>query len=79
MEECTGYPVEEDGPKNSGTNYGVAMLALGLSSIFFNWVSGTFLHGEVVPTFIMGAITSVIPVFLMIYINSYLKKRETAE
>lgn len=73
------------GPKNSGSNYGVAMLALGFSSIFFNWVSGTFLHASVDvgtmtavginSTFIMGAITAVIPVFLMLYINSYLKKR----
>lgn len=76
------------GPKNSGTNYGVAMLALGFSSIFFNWVSATFLHAKVdvaagtavgiVPTFIMGAITAIIPVFLMLYINSYLKKRKNA-
>lgn len=67
------------GPKNSGTNYGVAMLALGLSSIFFNWVSGTILHAtveNVTSTFIMGAITAIIPVFLMIYINGYLKKRD---
>ncbi len=66
------------GPKNSGTNYGVAMLALGFSSIFFNWVSGNILHAtveNVTSTFIMGAVTAVIPVFLMIYINSYLKKR----
>ncbi len=66
------------GPKNSGTNYGVAMLALGLSSIFFNFVSGSILHAtveNVTSTFIMGAITAVIPVFLMLYINSYLKKR----
>ncbi len=73
------------GPKNSGTNYGVAMLALGFSSIFFNWVSATFLHASVDvasmtavginSTFIMGAVTAVIPVFLMMYINSYLKNR----
>ena len=73
------------GPKNSGKNYGVAMLALGFSSIFFNWVSSTFLHASVdvasmtasgiTSTFIMGAVTAVIPVFLMMYINSYLKKR----
>ena len=73
------------GPKNSGTNYGVAMLALGFSSIFFNWVSATFLNASVDvstmtatginSTFIMGAITAIIPVFLMMYINSYLKKR----
>lgn len=75
------------GPKNSGTNYGVAMLALGFSSIFFNWVSSTFLHASVDvntmtavginSTFIMGAITAVIPVFLMMYINRYLKKRNS--
>ena len=74
------------GPKNSGTNYGVAMLALGFSSIFFNWVSATFLHASVDvnamtavginSTFIMGAVTAIIPVFLMMYINSYLKKRQ---
>ncbi|MBR1780167.1 MAG: MFS transporter [Oscillospiraceae bacterium] len=67
------------GPKNSGTNYGVAMLALGFSSIFFNWVSGSILHASVenvTSTFIMGAITAVIPVFLMLYINNYLKKRK---
>jgi OFA family oxalate/formate antiporter-like MFS transporter len=66
------------GPKNSGTNYGVAMLALGFSSIFFNWVSSSILHAtveNVTSTFIMGAITAVIPVFLMLYIKSYLAKR----
>ena len=67
------------GPKNSGTNYGVAMLALGFSSIFFNFISSNVLHAtyeNVTSTFIMGAVTAVIPVFLMMYINSYLKKRE---
>lgn len=73
------------GPKNSGTNYGVAMLALGFSSIFFNFISGNVLNAVVdaeagtavgiMPTFVMGAVTAVIPVFLMLYINSYLKKR----
>jgi OFA family oxalate/formate antiporter-like MFS transporter len=66
------------GPKNSGTNYGVAMLALGFSSIFFNWVSSSILHAtveNVTSTFIMGAVTAVIPVFLMLYIKSYLAKR----
>lgn len=65
------------GPKNSGTNYGVAMLALGFSSVFFNWVSSSILHAtveNVTSTFIMGAVTAVIPVLLMFYINRYLKK-----
>lgn len=74
------------GPKNSGTNYGVAMLALGFSSIFFNFIANNLIKASVnveaatavgiMPTFIMGAVTAVIPVFLMIYINNYLKKRD---
>lgn len=73
------------GPKNSGTNYGVAMLALGFSSIFFNFIANSIIKASVnveaatavgiMPTFIMGAVTAVIPVFLMLYINNYLKKR----
>lgn len=66
------------GPKNSGTNYGVAMLALGFSSIFFNFLSANVLHAtieNVTSTFIMGAITAVIPVLLMKYLDGYLKKR----
>lgn len=61
------------GPKNSGTNYGVIMLALGFSSVFFNWVSNTFLGGAVIPTFIMAAVTAVIPMFLMIVVKKYQK------
>ncbi len=67
------------GPKNSGTNYGVCMLALGFSSIFFNFLSANVLHAtiqNVTSTFIMGAVTAVIPVFLMLYLNNYLKKRD---
>ncbi len=74
------------GPKNSGTNYGVAMLALGFSSIFFNFIANSIIKASVnveaatavgiMPTFIMGAVTAVIPVFLMLYINNYLKKRK---
>lgn len=67
------------GPKNSGTNYGVAMLALGLSSIFFNWVSSSVLQAtvsNVTSTFIMGAVTAVIPVFLNMYIKKYLNKQK---
>ena len=61
------------GPKNSGTNYGVIMLALGFSSVFFNWVSNTFLGGAVIPTFIMAAITAVIPIALMVVVKKYQK------
>lgn len=66
------------GPKHSGVNYGVAMLALGFSSIFFNWVSSTLLHAtvdNVAPTFVMGAVTAVVPVILMTVIQRHLKKR----
>ena len=69
------------GPKNSGVNYGVAMLALGFSSIFFNWVSANILHAtvdNVTSTFIMGAVTAVIPVILMAVIQRHLKARSGA-
>ena len=64
----------------------IAIVAFGFSSIFFNLISGKVLHAVVDvasgtatgigATFVMGAITAVIPVFLMLYINSYLKKRD---
>lgn len=63
------------GPKNSGTNYGVAMLALGFSSIIFNAISGSVLKGNVTPTYIMAAATAVIPIFLMLIIKNQLKKK----
>lgn len=66
------------GPKNSGTNYGVAMTALGLSSVFFNFISSRVLHAtveNVASTFIMGAVTALIPIALMIYIKRYLDRQ----
>lgn len=69
------------GPKNSGVNYGVAMLSLGLSSIFFNWVSANLLHAtveNVTSTFVMGAITALVPIVLMTIIQRNLKKRDAA-
>ncbi len=66
------------GPKHFGLNYGCVMLALGLSSLFFNWISATFLHSNPTPTFIMGAITAVIPIFLMVLIRRMEKKQLTA-
>lgn len=62
------------GPKNSGTNYGVAMLALGVSSILFNTISALFLHGDVTTTYIMAAASAVIPVISMIAINFRMRK-----
>ena len=61
------------GPKNSGTNYGVIMLALGLSSVVFNAISTNLLGGAVVPTFILGAVTSVVPILLMVVLDRYRK------
>ena len=60
-----------------GTNYGVAMTALGFSSVFFNFISRV-LHAtveNVVSTFIMGTITALIPIALMIYIKRYLERQ----
>ncbi len=48
------------GPKHSGANYGVIALSLGLSSVLSNWISATFLMGELVPTFLMGAVSAFV-------------------
>jgi OFA family oxalate/formate antiporter-like MFS transporter len=67
------------GPKNSGTNYGVAMLALGVSSILFNTISANFLKGDFTKTYIMAAISAVIPIILMLIINKHQKKMVSAQ
>ena len=61
------------GAKYSGTNYGVAMLSLGFSSILFNAISNA-LDSNVL-TFIMGAITAVITIVLMLIMKHYQKKQ----
>lgn len=53
------------GSRSSGTNYGVIMLALGLSSLFFNLLSATVLGGNVTLSFIVSAVSAVIPMKLM--------------
>jgi OFA family oxalate/formate antiporter-like MFS transporter len=67
------------GPKNSGTNYGVVMMGLGVSSVFFNMISNTVLHKDPVPTFIMGGVTAVLAAGCMLVINVYLKRMRTAK
>jgi hypothetical protein len=78
---------------HAGVNYGVAMLALGFSSVFFNFIANHVINAAVdvaagtavgiMPTFIMGAITAIIPIFLIMYIKykveSYVEpeKKET--
>jgi OFA family oxalate/formate antiporter-like MFS transporter len=62
------------GPKNAGTNYGVIMMGLGVSSVLFNWISGAFLRSAPTPTFIMAAATALLAAGCMLVINVYLKK-----
>lgn len=64
------------GPKYSGTNYGVIMLMLGVSSIFFNFLSQTVMGGRVIPTFIVTAICAVVPILAMIAIKINQKKKQ---
>lgn len=62
------------GPKYSGTNLGVVMLALGFSSVLFNTISEQFLKGDVTKTYSMAEILTVIPIIMMLIINRHLKK-----
>lgn len=64
------------GPKYSGSNYGVIMLALGFSSIFFNAVSNAMYAatGAYTLTFVMGALTAVASIVLTWIIVRFQKK-----
>ena len=66
------------GPKNSGANYGVIMLALGLSSIFFNAISNAMYAatGAYTLTFIMAALSAVATIVIFIIINGCIKKQK---
>ena len=66
------------GAKNSGTNYGVIMLALGFSSVMFNTISAHVLQGDVTKTYTMAAASAIIPIIMMLIINRYIKKQRAA-
>lgn len=64
------------GPKHSGANYGIIMLALGLSSIFFNAISNAMYAatGAYTLTFIMAALSAAATIACMLVISHSLKK-----
>ena len=66
------------GLKYTGTNYGVVMLGLGFSSLFFNFVSNKMYAatGTYKLTFIMGAASALVALGSMAVIRYNLKKRE---
>jgi OFA family oxalate/formate antiporter-like MFS transporter len=49
------------GSKHSAEIYGVVLLALGASSVFFNFLSSRVLGGSVAAAFAVGAVSAVIP------------------
>ena len=69
------------GPKHSGANYGVIMLALGVSSIFFNAISNAMYAatGAYTLTFIMAALSAVATIVVFIIINGCIKKQKAAD
>lgn len=64
------------GPRYSGSIYGVILLALGGSSLFFNTVAARFLGGDVGKTFLMAALSAVLPLVLMAALHIYDTARE---
>ena len=66
------------GAKYTGTNYGVAMLSLGFSSILFNSISNALVKstGRYYMTFVMGAITAAITIALQLVMKKYKKKMD---
>jgi OFA family oxalate/formate antiporter-like MFS transporter len=55
------------GPKYSGTNYGIVMLSLGISSVIFNGLSNllTTANGGYTASFVMAAVAAAMPLLLM--------------
>ena len=64
------------GARYSGTNYGIAMLGLGFSSVVFNWLSGLLTEstGSFSASLVMAALTCLVPVILMIVYKKTAKK-----
>lgn len=64
------------GARFSGTNYGIAMLGLGFSSVVFNWLSGLLVEatGGFSASFILAAATCVPPIILMLVYRKTAKK-----
>ncbi|MBO4330914.1 MAG: MFS transporter [Oscillospiraceae bacterium] len=52
------------GKKHSAAVYGVVMLALGASSLFFNFLVSHVLGGNIAVSFIIGAVSAVFPILL---------------
>ncbi len=65
------------GTRHMGANYGVIMMALGISSIVFNAISNALYAatGAYTLTFIMGAVTAVLNIGNCFIISRRLKKR----
>lgn len=62
------------GPRHSGSIYGVVLLALGASSMVFNAVSSHLLGSDVTATFIMAALSALVPLLMM-----FLLRQESGE
>lgn len=69
------------GPAHSGTNYGSAMLALGLSSVVFNAVSNALYAatGTYTLTFLVGAVTGASTIGIYYAIDRSVKAHNAAQ
>ena len=69
---CTDY----FGVKFSGTNYGIAMLGLGFSSLFFKAVSNVLFvsTGSYTVTFLMGGVSAAVSIALLVAMERSAKK-----
>ena len=68
------------GPKYSGTNYGVIMMALGFSSVVFNALSNALYAATnaYTMTFVMGGVTAVLSMVVYVMIDRQVKKQKKA-
>ena len=64
------------GPRYSGTNIGLMSMALGMSSIIFNWIAARFFYGELLIIFIMACVTSIIALAFTVMLEKTLGQAE---
>ena len=66
------------GMKHTGTIFGLSFLCLGLSSLFFTWLTGLInkATGSYTLSFIIGAIMCLIPAYTMLIYDKVAKKKD---
>lgn len=78
------FTTDAFGAKYSGTNYGLAFMFMGFSSLFFTWLSNVLnadgmVTGDYTVSFVVGAVCCVVPITLLPLANHFIKRRNSQD